>query len=263
MRKLSKRTIASRANGARSQGPTSDAGRRRSSTNSLRHGLLAKAVVLKIESTSVFGQFFDEHLQKLNPVDGPEYAIVEEIVAAAWRLRRLWAIESTLYNQAVDRSTSNTLPGQAADAFTALGSSNQLQLLDRYESRLQRMCQRALKTLDQFRKLPKVQPHPEPNEPILKPSEVNARGEHPVAESAPQMQVLPNDPKPVPTPGNKSHLTDNIQPENHPAKRRRKSKPFRGHRRAIDKLRGVRAASRLPRMVSTLEADDSSPSPRK
>ena len=171
MRRLSKRTIASRANGAKSQGPTSAAGKRRSSANSTRHGLLAKSVVLSNESESVFGQFFDEHLQKLNPADGVEYAVVEEIVTAAWRLRRLWNVESTLFNKAIERSTDHSASGRIADAFTSLGANNQLQLLDRYETRLQRMYQRALKTLEQLRKVEQVQPHPEPNEPILKRSE--------------------------------------------------------------------------------------------
>jgi hypothetical protein len=171
MQRLSKRTIASRANGTKSQGPTSAAGKRRSSANSTRHGLLAKSVVLSNESECVFQQFFDEHLQKLNPADGVEYAVVEEIVTAAWRLRRLWNVETTLFNKAIQRSTDTTAPGRSADAFTSLGANNQLQLLDRYETRIQRMYQRALKTLEQLRKVPQVRPYPEPNEPILKPDE--------------------------------------------------------------------------------------------
>jgi hypothetical protein len=184
MQTLSKRAIASRANGAKSQGPTSLAGKRRSSANSLRHGLLAKSIVLTYESESVFQQFFDEHLQKLNPADGVEYAVVEEIVTAAWRLRRIWNIESTLFNKAIGRSTDPNAAGRHADAFSALAGSNQLQLLDRYESRLHRMYQRSLNTLMQLRKIPESQPHPEPNEPILKPSELR------------EGMTMPNEPKP-------------------------------------------------------------------
>jgi hypothetical protein len=171
MQPLSKRAIASRANGAKSHGPTSYDGKRRSSANSTRHGLLAKSVVLTYESEGVFQQFFDEHLQKLNPADGVEYAIVEEIVVAAWRLRRVWNVETTLFNKGIARSTENSAPGRAAEAFTSLGINNQLQLLDRYETRLQRLFQRGLKTLEQLRKQPQVTNYPEPNEPILKPTE--------------------------------------------------------------------------------------------
>ena len=210
MRRLSKRTIASRANGAKSQGPTSAAGKRRSSANSARHGLLAKSVVLSNESESVFGQFFDEHLQKLNPADGVEYAVVEEIVTAAWRLRRLWNVETTLFNKAIERSTDNTAPGRSADAFTSLGANNQLQLLDRYETRIRRMYQSALKTLEQLRKVPQVQPHPEPNEPILKRSEYREGMVIPESLS----EDSPNEPNQDPTSSNESHLPPTIKRRN-------------------------------------------------
>jgi hypothetical protein len=198
---FSKRTLASRANGAKSQGPTSSAGKRRSSANSTRHGLLARSIVLNNESENVFGQFFDEHLQKHNPADGVEYAVVEEIVASAWRLRRIWDIESTLFNAAMDRSTANTEAGRAAEAFTSLGASNQLQLLDRYETRLTRMYQRGIKTLEQLRKVPQVQPHPEPAEPILTPSEM--------LEDKPG--AFPNEPNSDVTPSADNDLPRNTQ----------------------------------------------------
>jgi hypothetical protein len=211
MQPLSKRALASRANGAKSHGPTSIAGKRRSSANSTRHGLLAKCVVLENESTNVFGQFFDEHLQKLNPADGLEYAAVEEMAAAAWRLRRIWKIESTLFNSAIDRSTADTEAGRTADAFSALASGNQLQLLDRYESRLHRMYQRSLKTLLDLRKVPGVQPHPEPNEPKLIPTD--NYGPEPGGETeaqeptvSPATNQLPNEPNPDPTPININDL---------------------------------------------------------
>jgi hypothetical protein len=202
MRTLSKRAIASRANGAKSQGPTSSAGKGRSSANSTRHGLLAKSIVLTNESESVFQQFFDEHLQKLNPADGVEYAVVEEIAVAAWRLRRVWNVESTLFNKAIGRSAENSAPGRAADAFTSLGANNQLQLLDRYETRLQRMYQRALKTLEQLRKVPQVQPYPEPNEPILKRTEYREGMVIPELPNEPNsdLTISPDNDLPTPIP---------------------------------------------------------------
>jgi hypothetical protein len=205
MQPLSKRAIASRANGAKSQGPTSSAGKRRSSANSTRHGLLAKCVVIAEESESVFQQFFDEHLQKLNPADGVEYAVVEEIVVAAWRLRRVWNIESTLFSKAIRRSAEASAAARAADAFSALGVNNQLQLLDRYETRLQRMYQRGLKTLEQLRKLPQVTNYPEPNEPILTRNEYR--------DGMPIPEDLPNEPNEDLTVDADNHLPTDAKPD--------------------------------------------------
>jgi hypothetical protein len=192
MQPVSKRALASRANGAKSQGPTSSAGKRRSSANSTRHGLLAKCVVLQNESENVFGQFFDEHLHKLNPADAIEYAVVEDMAAAAWRLRRICKVETTLFNSAIDRSTAPTEAGRTADAFSSLAATNQLQLLDRYESRLHRIYQRSLTTLRLLREVPEIQPFPEPNEPSLLPDD---NFDVPPPQADAELDRLPNEPE--------------------------------------------------------------------
>jgi hypothetical protein len=51
---LFKRAIASRAKGATSRGPKTEEATRRSSQNAIRHGLLAKCIVLHNESEEVF-----------------------------------------------------------------------------------------------------------------------------------------------------------------------------------------------------------------
>jgi hypothetical protein len=144
---LSKRAIASRANGALSRGPKTEGGKRRSSANSLRHGLLAKCVVLRNESQETFAQHLDQHLQKLNPADDVEQGVVEEMAAAAWRLRRLWSIETTLLDKCVEKRPESGDRARIAAAFAELSSSNELHLLDRYEARLHRMYQRSLHNL--------------------------------------------------------------------------------------------------------------------
>jgi hypothetical protein len=212
MQPLSKRAIASRANGAKSQGPTSSAGKRRSSANSLRHGLLAKCIVLKNESTNVFSQFFDEYVQKFNPADGVEYAAVEEMVAAAWRIRRIWDAQTAMIDKGIDRSNEPTHATRTADAFTGLATGSQIQLLDRYETRLQRIYQRALNNLLILRQIPEEDPYPEPNEPILCPSDTPLKmpneptatavdqevEQEVVAEPLPTVdpEAIPNEPKP-------------------------------------------------------------------
>ena len=123
------------------------AGKESSSQNALRHGLLARCVVLESESREGFAALLQQHLERLQPTDGVELGMIEEMVAAAWRLRRAWAVEA--------RTLDNEMAAQAADdpldrltaAFSGLAGSQPLELLHRYETRLHRCYQRALYNL--------------------------------------------------------------------------------------------------------------------
>src|ERR1035438_5478405 len=94
-----KQQEASRANGRRSQGPVTPEGKERSSQNALRHGLLAKVVFLQNEKFENFQIYLDQHVAQFQPVDDVEMNVIEEMVAASWRLRRTWAIQTSLLNR--------------------------------------------------------------------------------------------------------------------------------------------------------------------
>jgi hypothetical protein len=186
---LTKRAIASRANGAKSRGPVSSAGKLRSSQNALRHGLLAQCIVLKDdECGDTFKKVLDYHVAKFKPADDVEFGIVEDMVAAQWRMRRAWTIESTLFDTTLAKRTEPKGALRVAAAFAELADGNQLKLLDRYESRLHRMYQRSRKTLLEMQQLELDEEDAElPNEP---------NEPDPIAEDAP----LPNEPGPAPEP---------------------------------------------------------------
>ena len=97
-----KRILSSRANGARSRGPTTPAGKKASSLNAIRHGLLAKCVVLTNESRENFDILLDQHIDRYRPADDVEISVVEEMASAFWRMRRVWAIETRLHDDAVN-----------------------------------------------------------------------------------------------------------------------------------------------------------------
>jgi hypothetical protein len=146
---LRRRILASRTNGAKSRGPVTAAGKKRSSTNSLRHGLLARCVVLEAESREGFDSLVAGFMERFNPADSVEFGFVEEMLSALWRQRRAWAIETRLMDDAVAAQPSES-GGQRASiaaAFAALAAQPQLSLLHRYESRLHRVFQRALHNL--------------------------------------------------------------------------------------------------------------------
>jgi hypothetical protein len=152
--RLTKAIRASRANGALSRGPKTIEGRRRSSLNATRHGLLAKGVVLRNESAENFAALLAQHIAKLDPADDVEQCAIEEMVSSVWRIRRLWGIEKSLFNEEIDKSTATDEWARIAAAFHTLADGPDLPLLDRYEGRLHRMYKRAFQNFLLLRNLP-------------------------------------------------------------------------------------------------------------
>jgi hypothetical protein len=150
-----RRILANRANAARSTGPATLDGKRRSSQNALRHGLLARCIVLDKESSDSFDALFTQHLESLQPADAVQFGMVEEMAAAYWRMRRAWAIETRMIEDAANatpESGAATDPssdpvGAITAAFTSLASSPALALMHRYETRLHLVYQRSLQNL--------------------------------------------------------------------------------------------------------------------
>ena len=139
-----RKSKASRLNGARSRGPATPAGKSRSSANAIRHGLLAKCVVLGNESQDNFQTLLEQYLHKLAPRDGVEFGMVEDMVASYWRLRRAFAIEKHLFDQTLDAHPEGEDLFRLGQAWGELADSPGLLHLHRYQTTLHRMHQRAL-----------------------------------------------------------------------------------------------------------------------
>ena len=164
-----KQIAASRANGARSRGPKTPAGKARSSRNATRHGLLAKVIVLEVEPDDAFQELCRSYAARFDPQDDVEAGMIHEMVANTWRLRRAWAIENRYFDTAVASQDGSFPTDRLMSAFSSLADSNRLNLLHRYETRLHMMFQRAFRNLLILRKLdPPPCPAPIraiPNEP--------------------------------------------------------------------------------------------------
>jgi hypothetical protein len=92
-----KKLDANRCNASKSTGPRSDEGKRTVSRNALRHGMFSQQVVLPGEDVEEFNQLRRDSIRKFNPRDGVELRLVEQIVAALWKLERLQGVELRLY----------------------------------------------------------------------------------------------------------------------------------------------------------------------
>ena len=165
-----RKSETARINGAKSRGPITAAGKEKSSRNALRHGLTAGNgnILLDCEDPKQFDEACNKLFGILKPATPEEEDIVEEMVAARWRIRRMWTIETGLLNAEVRTQQSKSkVPEptvQLASAFRSLtDDSRSLTLASRYEARLQRIYDRAYKTLRELQQARKSEPPEEPH----------------------------------------------------------------------------------------------------
>lgn len=156
-----RRINASRANGALSRGPITPQGKTRSALNALDHGLSARAVVIHGESADSFQATLDNFLIRFQPADAAELSLVQEMVAAAWRLQRAWDIEGRLFDMCVEKAPDPSDSAQLTQGWLNLAAHPQFGLMHRYETRLHMIFQRALHALTALQKA-RMQNEPNP-----------------------------------------------------------------------------------------------------
>ena len=186
-----KHSAAARANGARSRGPVTPEGKAISSRNAVRHGLLSDVIVLPSESPEMFQMLFDVTIARFAPVDEVEMALIEEMAAAYWRLRRCMALETATLTESLGQWPNKSSIGQMAAAYRDLGNAPHLDRLERYQMRLQNAYHRALRTLLHMRKAANRTMPPFPPEALEnmrnEPSAPNVCN----TDSAPSPQSIP------------------------------------------------------------------------
>jgi hypothetical protein len=99
-------------------------------------------------------------------------------------------METNFMNQCMEKSAGPADMNTMTAAFTELAAANQLNLLDRYESRLHRICQRSLHNLILLRTMdsPDRLNSPESTDPP------EARNPQPDSQASPEISVPPNKP---------------------------------------------------------------------
>jgi hypothetical protein len=133
-----KQISANQINAKKSTGPRSDVGKEISSSNSLKHGILAKTPLLSSESQHEFDNFRSYIFDTIKPLDGIEAMLTERLVLAKWRLKRLYLVESDVLTLEPD------LGSAFAQNVITLG------VLSRYEQTIERAVE---KTLEQIERL--------------------------------------------------------------------------------------------------------------
>ena len=121
---FSARAAASRANGAKSRGPSTAEGKARASRNALKHGMCAKKfLLLPDDSRAEFAALESALLEELRPEGAIETLLARRLIAAAWRLARADRLEFELLVSGDPRESPGgalTRDGGAGRAFATL-----------------------------------------------------------------------------------------------------------------------------------------------
>jgi hypothetical protein len=127
-----------------------------SSRNAVTHGIHTSVVVLRNENDAEYRRIEAEHLALWNPVGPLERLLVDQIIAAEWRLRRTWVTETAAIDLQMDRDApalqkelrSFDEPVRAAVALTHMSDESRfLGNLHTDEVRFSRQIDRASKRL--------------------------------------------------------------------------------------------------------------------
>ncbi|HZQ53583.1 MAG TPA: hypothetical protein VFB14_15380 [Bryobacteraceae bacterium] len=152
---------ANRANAQLSTGPTSEAGKARSSKNAVTTGLTGRTVLLPAEDAALYESHCLEFLERHQPADEAEKALVQSLADTEWRLQRIPSLEAGIY--AIGRleladlfpNEEESVRKQLIEAKIFLTYQRQLNNLSVQENRLRRQREKdlaALKELQEARK---------------------------------------------------------------------------------------------------------------
>lgn len=111
---------ANQANALHSTGPKTQEGKAAVRFNAFRHGLLARDVVLPGEDADGFEDLWNQVRADLAPVGPIEEFLVDRVVNAMWRLRRLGRAETALFHSRVQGLKADRLADQVRSCEVSL-----------------------------------------------------------------------------------------------------------------------------------------------
>jgi len=88
---------ANQANAQKSTGPTTDAGKAKSSLNAVKTGLTGRTVLLPSEDAAAYQAHIDRAFAQLAPATDEERGLAQAIADTDWRLLRIPSLELGIY----------------------------------------------------------------------------------------------------------------------------------------------------------------------
>ena len=155
------RRATNRLNALNSTGPTSDAGKLKSSRNATRHGLLSNRLLLEAEDPAEFDALLLELQSSLRAVGILELALVERVAVNLWRQRRLVTAETAAISLArQEHKTAEGVSEELKRGYSNPIKSEDLKPFDKEQIRFCKAVQAEAEALDEIKleTLPKLAP---------------------------------------------------------------------------------------------------------
>ena len=146
-----KKAQANRRNALKSTGPKTPEGKSAVRLNALRHGLRSEEILLPGEDEEALREL-DEYLRaELQPVGELENLLIDRVVAAYWRLRRLGRVEAGIFIQESFGDVGDSDASKLGLSFIRDGNgANAFSKLSRYEASIERGLYKALHELQRL-----------------------------------------------------------------------------------------------------------------
>ncbi len=137
-------------------GPKTEAGKKRSSQNSFKHGLAGRTVVMPGEDMSLFLAHSKRIVDGFNPQTPVEHELAQTIAGGYWRMNRARTVEEGMfawgnYEEAGNFDAENEAIHTAFTAAKVFRTNSQAFVnLTTYEGRIQRGIEKATKQLKEL-----------------------------------------------------------------------------------------------------------------
>jgi hypothetical protein len=149
---------ANRENATKSTGPVTEAGKKASSLNSLKHGITAQHMILQPHEHEAALRLQDGYMNDLRPKTELERDLVMKMADCSMRLSRISAIENNILNLSTlehirpEDAQDPLMEFAIAQSRAYLERANDIDKLSRYQSRITRQLMQYSKELSRLQK---------------------------------------------------------------------------------------------------------------
>lgn len=164
------RTAINRANAQHSTGPKTEAGKKKSSLNAVRHGLTGQIVVMPNEDLEAYRIHLKSLMDECDPKGSIEAILVQALADCSWRLIRVAALETNLLTLGIANGCSpvTDAPSQVVDALSIVSAlesqSKALSNLSLHSQRLSRQLEKLLAQLNTIQSVRRAKEEQELND---------------------------------------------------------------------------------------------------